>query len=272
MNSDSTPADSFELSGLPTLLSTKVFGRTIRYYDIGRGSPLVLVHGVGGDADQWAFVYGALAAKHRIIALDLLGFGRSDKPTIDYRVEVYVELLDRFLTALGIPRASLLGHSFGGWIVASFALAFPQRVDRLVLVDSAGMGTPVLPVDLNVSTRRNMREVFEFMFDDPRMVSDGLVDLAYGLHLDRNDGPTIRSALATLASTREKLDGKLGALTTPTLLVWGENDRLTPLAMAREFDSALPNAELVVIPRCGHLPLIENPTAFSNAVLGFLAR
>jgi len=127
-------------------------------------------------------------------------------------------------------------------------------------------------VDLNVSTRRNMRDVFEFMFHDPRMVSDGLVDLAYGLHLDRCDGPTIKSALATINDPREKLDGKLGALAMPTLLLWGENDRLTPLSMAHEFRNAIPNAELEVVPRCGHLPLIENPAAFSKAVLGFLAR
>jgi len=267
-------SDNFALSGLPTLQSTQVFGRTIRYYDVGRGTPLVLVHGVGGDADQWAFVYGPLAAKHRIIALDLLGFGRSDKPSIDYCVEGYVEFLDRFLTKLGVDRAALLGHSFGGWIVASFALAFPQRVDRLVLVDAAGIDAGAVPmgVELNVSTRRNRRDVFEFMFHDPRMVSDGLVDLAYGLHLDRCDGPAIKSALATINDPREKLDGKLGALAMPTLLLWGENDRLTPLSMAHEFRNAIPNAELEVVPRCGHLPLIENPAAFSKAVLGFLAR
>jgi pimeloyl-ACP methyl ester carboxylesterase len=273
MDNDAKP-DNFALPGLPTLLSTKVFGRTIRYYDIGHGPPLVLVHGVGGDADQWAFVYGPLTAKHRIIALDLPGFGRSDKPLLDYCVEVWVEFLDRFLKAINLPRASLLGHSFGGWIAASFALRLADRVDRLVLVDSAGIdaGAQPLQIDLNVSSRRNMREVFEYMFFDPRMVSDGLVDLAYGLHLERGDAPAIRSALATLNAPKEKLDGKLGTLQAPTLIVWGENDRVTPVAMAHEFQRALPNAELAVIPRCGHFPLIENPGAFSSAVLGFLAR
>src|SRR6185369_1581798 len=144
-NSDTGRSPDFQLPSLPTLKSAKVFGRTLCYYDVGRGAPLVLLHGVGGDADQWAFVLGQLSAAHRVIAIDLPGFGRSDKPAIEYRVEGYVEFLDRFLTAIGIDRASLLGHSFGGWIVASFALAFPQRVDRLVLVDSAGIDAGAQP-------------------------------------------------------------------------------------------------------------------------------
>jgi pimeloyl-ACP methyl ester carboxylesterase len=272
MTSGSSSSADFSLPGLPTLQTAKVFGRALRYYDFGRGPPLVLLHGVGGDADQWAFVFEALAAKHRIIAIDLPGFGRSDKPPIDYCVEVYVEFLDRFLAAIGVARASLLGHSFGGWIVAAFALAFPHRVERLVLVDSAGIdaGSAPLPIDLNVSSRRNMRAVFEYMFHDPRMVSDALVDLAYSLHLERGDGATVRSLLAALSGPREKLDGKLGALTAPTLLLWGEQDRLTPLSMAQQFARAIPGAQLRVIAQCGHLPPIEKPEEFAAAVLAFL--
>src|SRR4029077_18597256 len=118
---------AFTPGALPPLRSATVFGRTICYYDVGRGPALVLVHGVGGDADQWAFCYAALSASHRVIALDLLGFGRSDKPLIDYRIAGFVEVLDRFLTNIGIARAHFLGHSLGGWIVTAFALRFPER-------------------------------------------------------------------------------------------------------------------------------------------------
>jgi pimeloyl-ACP methyl ester carboxylesterase len=91
------------------------------------------------NRDQWAFCLDALAATHRVIALDLLGFGRSDKPPIDYRIAGFVEVLDRFLSSLGITRASLLGHSLGGWVVATFALSFPDRVDNLILNNAAGI-------------------------------------------------------------------------------------------------------------------------------------
>lgn len=266
------PAATFALPALPVLKTATVFGRAIRYYDIGNGPPLVLVHGIGGDADQWAFTFDALSAGNRVIAFDLLGFGRSDKPAIDYRVEGYVEFLDRLLRGIGIGRAAVLGHSFGGWIAAAFALQFPERVDKLVLVDAAGIdaGAVDVPIDLNVSTRRAMREAFEFMFHDKAFVSDTLVDLAYALHLERGDGHAIRSALRTLAEPREKLDARLGELRVPTLLLWGEQDALTPVAMAREFHRRIAGSQLELIPECGHLPPLEKAAAFARAVTRFL--
>ena len=175
-NASETP--HFALPGLPELREQKVFGRSIRYYDTGSGPPLVRVHGLGGDADQWAFCLPGLGRSNRVVALDLLGFGRSDKPGIDYRIAGFVEVLDRFLSALDIPRASLLGHSLGGWIVASFALQYPDRVNKLILNDAAGIdeGAVPIPIDLNVSTCGNMRKVFEAMFHDRSLVQDALVE------------------------------------------------------------------------------------------------
>ena len=201
MSATSSSATQFVLPPLPELRSATVFGQKICYYDIGSGPPLVLVHGLGGDADQWAFCFEALSASHRVIALELLGFGRSDKPPITYRIAGFVEVLERFLAALGIARASLVGHSLGGWIVAAFALQFPRQVDRLVLNDSIGIDTGWVhsPVDLRISTRANMRKALEAMFYNKSMVSDDLVDMAYSLHLERGDGPTIRSVLETFS-------------------------------------------------------------------------
>jgi len=214
----STATPKFALPVLPDLRDTKVFGRKICYYDIGQGPPLVLVHGVGGDADQWAFCFKDLAASHRVIAIDLLGFGRSDKPLIDYRIAGYVEVLDRFLTSI----------------------------------------------------RTHMRTVFELMFYDKSMVTDELVDLAYSLHLERGDGYTIKSVLETLADTREKLDAKLAQISAPTLIVWGEDDAITPLSMARAFHSGIAGSLLQTIARCGHFPPIEKPNEFVAAVTAFL--
>jgi pimeloyl-ACP methyl ester carboxylesterase len=159
MSAGVSSAPQFAVPPLPELQSTTVFGRKICYYDIGSGPTLVLVHGLGGDADQWAYCFEALSATHRVIALDLLGFGRSDKPNISYRIAGFVEVLEGFLQALGIERASLLGHSLGGWIVAAFALQFPDKVDRLVLNDAAGLDSGAIepPVDLNISSRPHMR-------------------------------------------------------------------------------------------------------------------
>ena len=141
-----------------------------------------------------------------------------------------------------------------------------------MLVDAAGIdaGAVDVPIDLNVSTRRAMREAFEFMFHDKAFVSDTLVDLAYALHLERGDGHAIRSALRTLAEPREKLDARLGELRVPTLLLWGEQDALTPVAMAREFHRRIAGSQLELIPECGHLPPLEKAAAFARAVTRFL--
>jgi pimeloyl-ACP methyl ester carboxylesterase len=262
----------FALPPLPELQSVTVFGRKICYYDIGSGPTLVLVHGLGGDADQWAYCFKDLSANHRVVALELLGFGRSDKPTITYRVAGFVEVLEGFLTALGIERASFLGHSLGGWIVATFALQFPDKVDKLILNDACGMdsGASKPPVDLNISTHENMRKMLESMFYDNSVVTNELVDLAYSLHLERNDGPTIRRILETFSKPDEKLDHHISELKAPTLLLWGEEDALTPMAVARNFQRLIRGSRLEAIPECGHFPCLEKPDEFKRRVLEFL--
>nr|AEM45117.1 hypothetical protein [uncultured organism] len=108
------------------------------------------------------------------------------------------------------------------------------------------------------------------MFQDKSIVTDDLVDLAYSLHLERGDGYTIRSVLETLASPSEKLDGKLARLRAPTLILWGEDDAITPLAMAHAFRREIAGSRLQVIARCGHLPPLEQPDEFVAAVTSFL--
>jgi pimeloyl-ACP methyl ester carboxylesterase len=272
VNPGISQAPQFVLPPLPELRSVSVFGRRISYYDVGSGPTLVLVHGLGGDADEWVWCFGPLSATHRVIALEMLGFGRSDKPPITYRIAGFVEVLERFLLTLEIERASLLGHSLGGWIVAAFALQFPDRVDKLVLADAAGIdaGAVKPAIDLNVSTRANMRTILEFVFYSKPMVTDDLVELSYTLHLERGDGPTIRSALETVMAPDEKLDNRLSGLQTPTLLLWGEQDALTPLAMAENFQRLIHGSRLEVIPECGHIPCLEKPGEFVHAVMNFL--
>jgi len=262
----------FVLPPLPELRTTTVFGYAIRYYDVGSGPPLVLIHGLGGDADDWAFCLEALSASHRVIALDVLGFGRSDKPAIEYRISVFVDMLERFLAALGIGRAAVLGHSLGGWIAAAFALKSPDAIDNLVLVDSAGVWGDAreLPVDFRVSTREHLREVFDHLFYDKSLATDTLVDLAYALHLERGDGTTIANVLANLRDGREDLDRALGKLQVPTLVIWGEQDEIIPLATGRRMQRLIANSHLAIIPNCGHLPELENPAEFVRCVLEFL--
>ena len=263
---------NFVLPPLPELRSARTFGQTIRYYDVGSGLPLVLLHGLGGDADDWAFCLDALSAAHRVIAPDLLGFGRSDKPHIEYTIAGFVEVLERFLHELGITRATLIGHSLGGWITAAFALRSPEALDKLVLVDAAGVweDTPTLPIDLHVSTLAHMREVFQRVFYDKRMATDELVEYAYAQHLQRGDGYTIHNVLQNLRDGRERLDDLLSALKLPTLIVWGEQDEMIPLAIGQRMHRLIAGSRLEAIPRCGHLPELEKPAEFVRCLLQFV--
>lgn len=272
MGSSEYHARQSVLPSLPELRTTSYFGRSIRYYDVGSGPPLVLIHGIGGDADEWAFCLESFSAAHRVMALDLLGFGRSDKPFIAYSIEVFVEVLEAFLRKLNVSQPNLVGASLGGWIAAAYALRFPQAVNKLVLVDAAGVwgDTNELPVDLHVSTRRHMREVVELIFYDKTLATDALIDLAYEQHLERGDGYTIDRVLHNLRGGREFLDDRIAALTVPTLLIWGEEDELIPVATGRLMHTLIPNSRLEVIAQCGHLPAFEKPIEFTNCVLNFL--
>ena len=266
---------AFTLPPLPELLSATIFGTTIRYYDVGSGPALVLIHGIGGDADDWSFCLDALAASHRVIALDLLGFGRSDKPLIDYTIAGFVEVLDRFLRTLNIGRAILVGHSLGGWIAATFALQSPQAFHKLVLVDAAGVwgDTAGLPVDLHVSTLAHMRDIFQHLFYDKSLATDALIEMAYRQHLERNDGYTIHSVLEHLRGGRERLDEdeRISQLCVPTLIVWGEQDEMIPLAIGRRIHQLVPASKLEVLPHCGHLPNLEKPSELVRCLLEFTA-
>jgi len=260
------------LPPLPEMRSASVFGRTIRYYDVGTGAPLLLIHGIGGDADDWAFCIAPLSASHRVIAIDLLGFGRSDKPVINYCIAGFVEVLERFLRTLHLERVTMIAGSLGGWIAAAFALKHPAAVDKLVLVDAAGVWgeTTRLPIDLHVSTRAHMREVFELLFYDKSLATDDLIDLAYQQHLERGDGYTIDSVLQDERAMQDRLDDTIALLKMPVLIVWGEQDRMIPLATGRRMQQLIAGSALEVIPECGHLPALEKPTEFVSCVLEFL--
>lgn len=264
------PAYEWVFPQLPALRSTTVLGHTIKYHDVGSGPSLLLIHGIGGDADEWAFCFEAFSKSHRVIAIDLLGFGRSDKPQFDYHIAVFVEVIEEFLRVLKIERASVLGESLGGWIASAFALKFPQCVDKLVLVDAAGVWGEIaeLPIDLRVSTRDHLRKVFQLLFFDKRLATDEFVDMAYQLHLERGDGPTIESVLRNTAA--ERLDDVIGRLNMPTLIVWGEQDEMIPLNVGNNLHRLVCGSQLEVIPQCGHLPALEQPAEFVKRVLEFL--
>jgi len=261
----------------PAMKETLVFGQKIQYTDAGSGPVVVLLHGLGGNSANWAFNAPALSQKFRVLVPDQVGFGRSDKPLINYRVATYVDFLDKFLEGLKVERATLVGNSMGGWIAASYALKYPAKVERLVLVDAAGFAPPKefdlsILSGLNPSTREQTKMLAGMVFSNPLFKSDAAIDAMLEQRISAGDGYTIQSLVESIHRGEDMLDGKLAALKQPVLIIWGRDDGLTPLAREGErFKREIPQAQLVIFEGCGHVPQVEKAAEFNAAVLKFLA-
>jgi len=258
------------------------------------GSPLILLH--GGGLGSAHLMYGdclaPLAAHRRVIALDWPGYGASDKPDVPYTTDWYIGFLADCLDALGIAQADLCGLSMGGAIALGFALRFPTRVGRLILVNSYGLTSETafkvaatvvmhLPYTDTLSwwglrrDRRFMRLALRGVLANPDTLPESLIAEACRLVRDRG---TVRAWRRWQRDEigpwglRTSYLPQLPALTAPTLLIHGERDRLMPVAVAARATARIPQAHLYRVPICGHWPMREAPAAFLGAVAGFLAK
>lgn len=271
-------ASAQQATPAPVDKGVTVYGVKIHYVEAGSGPVVILLHGLGGNATNWVLNTKVLAEKYRVIVPDQVGFGRSDKPFINYRVGTYVDFLDGLYKELKIERASLVGNSMGGWVAASYALAHPEKVERLVLVDAAGFAPPadfdVRQLSaLNPSTREGMKQLATLVFYNKQLfTSDAAIDLMLTQRLTAGDGYTIQQLTESIARREDMLDNRLSAIKQPTLIIWGRNDGLTPLAQFGErFKKEIPGSQLLVFDQCGHVPQVEKAAEFNAAVLKFLA-
>jgi pimeloyl-ACP methyl ester carboxylesterase len=250
-----------------------VFGTRIHYIDIGTGSAIVLLHGLGDDIGVWEAVTPALAGKHRVIALDQVGFGRSDKPLLSYRVNTFVDFLDGFLTELKLDRVSLVGNSLGGWVAAAFALAHPDRIERLVLSDAAGYAALAKTMDprtlsaLRLASREDIRILGPLTFHDKRFYED--LDTAFKQRVAAGDGYTVGQVVDSIMRGEDVLDDRLSAIAKPTLILWGRDDKVIPVRFAVRFNKEIKASKLHLIDNCGHMPHVECAEKFNDALLQF---
>lgn len=251
-----------------------VYGAKIHYVEIGKGAPVVLIHGLADDNTVWDSVIPPLSKRFRVIALDQIGFGRSDKPLLSYRVSTFVDFLDGFLRELKIQRASLVGNSLGGWVAAAFAIAHPERVERLALSDAAGYAALAKTMDpralsaLHSASREDIRYLGPLTFHDKRFYED--VDLAFKKRVTAGDSYTDSQVIDSMIRGDDVLDGRLGAIDKPTLILWGRDDKLVPLSFGERFHREISNSRLQIIDNCGHVPQVECPSEYAAAVLQFL--
>ncbi len=261
-----------------------------RYWVLGQGSPLLLIHGLGASCEYWRYNVRALSQGCRVYAFDLPGFGRSDKRIDDYSLDFAGEFVAAFLDAQGVDRASLVGNSLGGGVSLQFAVQYPHRLEKLVLVDSGGLGSE-LPLSFRLlkipllgefmawawGTRPGMRLTLRSIVYKPRVMTDEFVDqMAELARL-----PGAREMLLSVArmgidfrgqnmKLLEPFLSRVPEIEAPTLIIWGAQDPILPLAHAQIAHQMIRNSRLHILDRCGHLPQIEKPEEFNQLVLGFL--
>jgi pimeloyl-ACP methyl ester carboxylesterase len=239
----------------------------------GMGTPLVLVHGLGARGEDWAAMIPVLAAQgFHVYVPDLLGYGRSPKPDVDYSISLEEQTVAQFMQTMHVPRADVGGWSMGGWVAMKMALDHPEMVDRLVIYDSAGTYFPATwepdlftPVDL-----AGVGKLVAILSPKARP----LPNFAAAAALRKLEGNAwvLRRSMRSMTSGRDLLDFRLYQISQPMLIVWGAQDELIPLSVGEGIHKSVPQSVLNIVDGCGHLapaecarPVVEGTVAFLKA-------
>jgi len=258
-----------------------VDGVHVRYRELGEGPPIVLIHGFSASLDSWTGVADVLAKHHRVVAIDLKGFGWTSRPEGDYSPEAQAQLVWHVLDKLGVEDTAVVGHSWGSSVALAMVLAQPARVRRVALYDAYVYDEEV-PSFFRWAQLGGMGEVLFSLYFKERI--DERVPL--GVHDDRYatqwsverveeelDRPG--STAAALATARghhfASITSKLGTIQQPVLLLWGADDQVTPVRFGERLARELPRAELKIYPACGHLPMVEARNQSTRDLVHFLA-
>lgn len=234
----------------------------VRAFVSGEGPKLLLIHGTGGSAKTWFNQLRRFATTHTVIALDLPGYGASELPLSVESNDDFAGFVHEWMEVAGWEQAVVAGTSMGGRVALQLALDFPSRVAGLILVDASGLDLPEVPT---LSPKELSAEAFMqalFYRPSPLIVRAGAERAAewYGTMQRLTERPL-----------RTDMQARLGEIRVPTLIVWGANDRIIPPEYAEAFHRGIAGSRLVVIERCGHVPMLERPDEVNQAIADFLA-
>lgn len=277
-----------QIQRLP-IQSVTVQGYRVAYLDQGDGSPVVLLHGFGGSMWQWEYQQRDLSSRYRLLTPDLLGSGLSDKPDISYGPDEMVEYFRGFLDALHIERATLIGNSMGAGLATAFALTYPDRVDRLVLIGGlppdieTNLTSPLMKRVVETQLPIWLMELGNWLFGSSateQVLREIVHDhtLLTPAVMERSKQNRKRPGLLRpLMSLRDHLPRwerefapRLPTITHPTLILWGKEDRVFPPHVGQQMHTLIPHSTLHVIPSAGHIPQWERPQQVNRLLLTFL--
>jgi pimeloyl-ACP methyl ester carboxylesterase len=270
-----------------------IHGYRRAYVKAGSGPALLLIHGIGDSSDTWRPVVEQLAEHYTVIAPDLLGHGRSEKPRADYSVAGFANGMRDLLSVLGVGRVTVVGHSLGGGVAAQFAYQFPDRCERLVLVGSGGVGRTVSPL-LRVAAVPGVEVVMPLLGLPPvrfaSRLGAGLLrlfDTALGRDAEEilavfDALPNTEARMGIMRTLRSSVDWQGQVITmvdraylaegVPTLIVWGRRDAIIPLGHGRLIHAVMPGSEFEVFDEAGHFPHHTDPARFVRTLRGFMER
>lgn len=259
----------------------EVDGVRLHYIDAGKGPTVVLIHGFGSSLDIWDEVIDELSPNHRVIALDLKGFGWSSRPAGDYSPVAQARLVLGLLDQRGVEDFTVVGHSWGASVALAVSLEAPKRVNRIALY-SAWVYEEQLPTTFLWARAGGLGEVLFSLYYKQRL--EDRVAYAYydatQIPQDRIDrveemfdrpGTTAAALAAVRGQRYAAMQRRYRNIRQPTLLVWGREDRITTLSFGERLSRDLPNAELLVIPYCGHIPMREAASKSTRALATFIA-
>jgi pimeloyl-ACP methyl ester carboxylesterase len=266
-----------------------VDGRAVNYVELGSGPPILFIHGLGGCWQNWLENLLEFARDHRVVAVDLPGFGESEMPREKISISGYGVFVDRFMEQIGMDAAAIVGNSMGGFVGAECAIKFPHRVERLVLVAAAGISIehmrfePLLKLMYvgeslaQWATARVVGRSHE-LAGRPRgrqailwFVTPRAEAWAPELVIEQAKGAGKPGFLPALdALTDYPIRDRLDDIKAPTLIVWGEKDLLVPVKDAKKFDELIPDSTLVIYEKTGHVPMLERPERFNADLRRFV--
>jgi pimeloyl-ACP methyl ester carboxylesterase len=269
-----------------------IHGYRRAFVHVGKGPAILLIHGIGDSSDTWREVIAQLSREYTVIAPDLLGHGRSDKPRADYSVAAYANGMRDLISVLGVERVTVVGHSLGGGVAMQFAYQYPDRCERLVLVSTGGVSHEVHPL-LRLAAAPTLDFILPLLSLGPtrhlgayglKLLESTRTDLGRDApHLARvfDALPDATARRAFVRTIRAVVDWRGQAITMldrcyltrgmPTLLVWGTRDAVLPFRHAHLAHAAMPGSKLVPFEGAGHFPHQTDPAKFMNVLRDFLS-